>query len=322
MTNESDIFERQIERIHSLLESEDSIVTWNDHVPDPDNPSQQRQIDVSIRRDDAFTLVECRIHAQPQDVTWIEELIGRRSSLKADAVIAVSASGFTRGAVLKGNAHGIFLRDMKSLSVDEIRSWGKRTAVSVDLHHFASVGMCFIFQRSAEGHISLEDVEEAIRRKEIGLLPMFDKVVDSLRQCGQLEPVAFAGRVVTSALSVRGFNVVGIDLRAECWHENKELSIAAVVAYDTPESGALERNAYVEIVEQGRFEITQSSDVVSVALDIAAINRPKGAKLGMMHFHFSRPVEMREIVLLGDIDSGFWVEPLDIGVRFEPADSA
>jgi hypothetical protein len=310
MTNESDNFERQIERIHLLLESEDSIVTWNDRVPDPDNPSQKRQIDVSIRRDDALTLVECRIHSQPQDVTWIEELIGRRSSLEADAVIAVSASGFTRGAVLKGNAHGILLRDMKSLSVDEIRSWGKRTAVSVDLHHFANVSMCFIFQRSAEGLVSADDVEEAIRRREIGLLPLFDKVVDSLRQYGHLEPVAFAGRLVTSALSVKGYNVVGIDLRAECWHENKELSIAAVVAYDTPESGALEFNTYVEIVEQGRFEITQSSNVVSVALDISAINRPKGAKVGMMHFHFNRPVEMREVIRLGDVDPGFWVEPL------------
>lgn len=305
-----------------MLESEDSIVTWNDHVPDPDNPSQQRQIDVSIRRDDAFTLVECRVHAQPQDVTWIEELIGRRSSLKADAVIAVSASGFTRGAVLKGNAHGILLRDMKSLSVDEIRSWGKRTAVSVDLHHFGRVGMCFIFQRSAEGVVSLQDVEDAIRRRELSLLPMFDKIVDSLRQRGEFEPMAFAGRVGTSGLSVKGFNVVGIDLRAECWHESKELSIAAVVAYDTPESGALERNAYVEIVEQGRFEITRSSDVVSVAFDPSAIDRPKGAKVGMMHFRFNRPVEMREIVILGDVDLGFWVEPLDIGIRFESADSA
>ena len=88
--------ERQIELIHQLLESEGSIVKWDDHIPDPDNPSQSRQIDVSIRRDGSLTLIECRLHKEPQDVTWIEELIGRRASLKADAVVAVSASGFMR----------------------------------------------------------------------------------------------------------------------------------------------------------------------------------------------------------------------------------
>ena len=87
-------FEQQVERIHQLLEAEGSIVTWNDHIPDPDTPTQQRQIDVSVRRDGSLTLIECRIHKDPQDVKWIEELIGRRLSLKADAVIAVSSSGF------------------------------------------------------------------------------------------------------------------------------------------------------------------------------------------------------------------------------------
>jgi hypothetical protein len=41
-------FERQIERIHRLLETETSQVTWNDRIPDPDNPNQLRQIDIKI----------------------------------------------------------------------------------------------------------------------------------------------------------------------------------------------------------------------------------------------------------------------------------
>jgi hypothetical protein len=39
-------------------------------------------------------MVECRQHQSPQDVQWIEELIGRRVSLPADSAIAVSSSGF------------------------------------------------------------------------------------------------------------------------------------------------------------------------------------------------------------------------------------
>ena len=42
-----------------------------------------------------------------QDVKWIEELIGRKQSLRADSVIAVSSAGFTDGAILKAKAFGI-----------------------------------------------------------------------------------------------------------------------------------------------------------------------------------------------------------------------
>jgi hypothetical protein len=64
-------------------------VTWNDHLPDPDNPFQARQIDISIRKDRRLTIVECRHHKCRQDVQWVEELLGRRMSLGADALIAV-----------------------------------------------------------------------------------------------------------------------------------------------------------------------------------------------------------------------------------------
>jgi hypothetical protein len=60
--------ERQIRRIHELLEHSDAEVTWNDHVPDPDNPSQLRQIDVTIRWHGKFTIVECRLSRARQDV--------------------------------------------------------------------------------------------------------------------------------------------------------------------------------------------------------------------------------------------------------------
>jgi len=47
-------------------------------IPDPDNPSQPRQIDITLRREDALTMIECRIHAATQDVQWIEELMDGR----------------------------------------------------------------------------------------------------------------------------------------------------------------------------------------------------------------------------------------------------
>jgi hypothetical protein len=124
MEKPSKQLEQKIERIHRLLEVEGSTVTWNDHIPDPDNPDQMRQIDVTVRRDDFLTMIECRLRAKPQDVQWIEELIGRRISLKADAAIAVSASGFTKTAREKAAKYGIHLRDFATLTPEEIQNWG------------------------------------------------------------------------------------------------------------------------------------------------------------------------------------------------------
>ena len=141
MSQVSKKFELQITRIHQLIEQPDAEVTWDDHIPDPDNPEQLRQIDISIKRDGKFTLIECRIHKKRQDVKWIEELIGRRKSLCADAIIAVSASGFTRGAILKAKSHGVILRDIQSLTVQEISNWGKKTKVSITLFKYEQVFM-------------------------------------------------------------------------------------------------------------------------------------------------------------------------------------
>lgn len=88
--------EQEVCRIHELLERSNDSVTWNDHFPDPDNPTQLRQIDVTVRRDHKLTIIECRLTVRRQDVKWIEELIGRGQSLNADNVIAVASGGFTK----------------------------------------------------------------------------------------------------------------------------------------------------------------------------------------------------------------------------------
>lgn len=78
MSKESDKFERQIQMVHELIEEIGTEIEWNDYIPDPDNPDQARQIDITIKRNRKLTLVECRIHKDKQNVKWIEELIGRR----------------------------------------------------------------------------------------------------------------------------------------------------------------------------------------------------------------------------------------------------
>ena len=70
-------FEQQVRRIYELIAESGAEVTWNDHIGDPDNRPRTRQIDVTLRRSGALTLVECRLRKAPQNVRWIECLIGR-----------------------------------------------------------------------------------------------------------------------------------------------------------------------------------------------------------------------------------------------------
>lgn len=171
-------FERQIERIHHLIEAEGVEVTWNDKIPDPDNPKQPRQIDVTIRRDGRLALVECRIHKNRQGVKWIEELKGRKD-LNADSVIAVSASGFTKGAIAKSKRLGIILRSLYNLSESEITKWGTETVVEAVFYEFTDAAFIIRLPRSAlAGPITLtNDQGEPIQWR--GLFEMAMKTLDN-----------------------------------------------------------------------------------------------------------------------------------------------
>jgi len=135
----SSAFEQQVRRIYELIIESGADVTWNDHIGDPDNPPRTRQIDVTLRRSGALTLVECRMHKAPQDVQWIECLIARRISLGAQSVIAVSSSGFTSGALAKARQYGIITRDLRRLTDKEVESWGQRIELMVFYYQYSDL---------------------------------------------------------------------------------------------------------------------------------------------------------------------------------------
>jgi hypothetical protein len=84
----SKAFEQQIHRILELLEGSGAEVTWDDHIPDPDNPSRLRQIDITIRRDGKLTLVACLSSPSPPRVTRSRQAIrkGKAGRLRKDEV--------------------------------------------------------------------------------------------------------------------------------------------------------------------------------------------------------------------------------------------
>ena len=144
MSNKSQKFEKQIHRIFKLLKINNEEVTWDDKIIDPDNPSQNRQIDITIKNGKDLTIIECRIHKSVQNVKWVEELIGKKISMRASAAIGVSASGFTKGAKIKANTYGIALRDFYTLSETEIQKWGRKTKILLGLYEYRNISLDII----------------------------------------------------------------------------------------------------------------------------------------------------------------------------------
>jgi len=255
-----------IARIHSILEASNSEVTWNDRIPDPDNPAQTRQVDATIRNDGRLTLVECRLHKARQDVKWIEELIGRRTSLGADAVIAVSASGFTEGASLKADRYGIITRDFASLTAEEVQRWGKVSSVTVNHMQFENPILTLSCYRSSvpfavDQQALMEVFYEAAHK---ATLQVFDETAETSR-------VAIGFHAERLMMGSRQIYYVKLD--ATLHKIIQVIETTSVLAYGLTNEAPLARDTLVEqFTDIMNIEHIGESNVVVV--DLSRIEQP------------------------------------------------
>jgi hypothetical protein len=292
----STAFEQQIHRIHELLEDSGATVTWDDHVSDPDNPSQPRQIDITVRRSGKLTLVECRQHKSPQDVKWVEELIGRRASLQADGVIAVSSSGFTSGALKKAKKYGVIPRDLRALTEREIREWGRQITLTLYFYQYSDLELSLCFKFVA----SIPKLDLNVLGSEIasypGIQSLFNAAAQQLGTINLLQPEN-AGRKVNFCLRLQ---LEGFQLSGESVHEvefsgkaalmSKEVVSPAVFAYGEPEDEAREREVTLEQFSLGKTSVIHDADRISVFLDISQLEVPP-----FCQFRFFRVTSDKEV---------------------------
>jgi hypothetical protein len=264
-------FEHQIERIHQLLEEEPSNVTWNDKIPDPDNPTQLRQIDITIERNGTIIHVECRIHKSPQDVTWIEELIGRRCSLRADAIIAVSSSGFTDGAIKKAAQFDIHIRTLQTLADEEIRLWGNMARPTLVFYEFTENMLYFTLSYCSDSGQVIVTAEDA---KTIEWRGLFEPLMAGFDSDPDLDNFSKSFNVeIFAPLLVNGAKPLKIELSSTVRRVNQPMALDAVLRYSaTDDSGAdLTR---VQKHSDRIVEILQSSDDVALVSDTTQLVVP------------------------------------------------
>jgi hypothetical protein len=110
MPKRSNEFQALIARIYLQLAAHGAQVTESVLLRERTS-NAEREVDVLIEQvvvgHRIRIAVECRDRKDKDDITWIDDLIGRFSDLEIDRVIAVSSSGFTKTAASKAAAHRI-----------------------------------------------------------------------------------------------------------------------------------------------------------------------------------------------------------------------
>jgi hypothetical protein len=301
VSEKSTAFERRIERIHRLLEGEDAIVTWNDRIPDPDNQSQPRQIDVTIQRADSFAIVECRIHTDAQDVTWIEELIGRRASLRADAVIAVSNSGFTKGAKSKAAQFGIILRDFNTLTQEEIQNWGKQRKVHLTFYEFTDNIITLRLPIPPIPPIVIADY----RGNTVNWRGLFQPIMQRVDNDSRLGVPGATGQCemkFDAPIFVNGIRATKTTLSCNIRRVTRDVSLSSLVVYADPTDDDAQK-ALVGYLDLGTSEIVEAADAVTLVVDLSQLPIPANCLFHIIGYDFGRVVEVRGTQFIGMPDA-------------------
>lgn len=279
MSEQSDEIEQMITRVHELLEGQDADVMWDQKIPDPDNPKQPRQIDILIRKGNLLTLVECRIHKEKQNVKWIEELIGRRVSLNADVVIAVSASGFTSGAIKKAASYGVILHDLLSLSNEEIESWSRAIDISIFFYRFDEFEISLFFDLKDITDLDHKMVAEELK-DYYGLRSIFNapfEIIDSHKLIvkeNRNKKFNFDVTFKINDFLLQGKEVKEVEVKGKGALEKIDLTVPTTFSYGMPGLKPEDRNIYIQKFGLGQTDIVHQNGKVSICLDLSKLEIP------------------------------------------------
>ena len=288
-TSTSDELEKLAVRIHRLIEPTGAIVTWNEHISDPDT-GRLRQIDGIIEREGKTVHIECRDHKAPQDVMWIEELIGRRESLQADVIIAVSLSGFSEPALAKDKAKGIVTRTLSEMTDAEIETWGKSAKLVTIYLEISELEFQLVVPYAQAGLVTgwpkLQLYGSNLSPEFIILHKLTQGAEDSLYFD---RDTTLTARVQLPALMVDGASVVECQVRVKGRKRQEKEVVLGLWNYRGLEPLA-DSEAVVSKHGSGLTEIIQKNDKATLMLDLASINPPRNCFLLTWEVDFGRVV--------------------------------
>lgn len=296
-------FEQIVSRIFSIMVDSRSEVVWNDKIPDPDNPKQMRQIDISINHDGLKSHIECRHHSAPQDVKWIEELIGRKLSLDASAMIAVSSSGFTEGATKKAEKRGIFLHTLTEHSPEIAHTWGRRSKFEIGYYGFHPLDIQLVFDELPKA--SLQEVANAFKVKSDFIETIFNELKYAINGNEDIKIFPYDLQVEVDAgcmgLFDKSIRKVRIKATTYLMKELVELPTIMIFSQSSHDHQDLAR---VERSEAHNSEMIFAGSRVKIQIDITKILNIESNKVfsGHIDLGLHQKTQVPEIECIGSAD--------------------
>jgi hypothetical protein len=292
-------FEQQVARIVRALSASEATtkVTWDARIPDPDNPDRLRQVDITIERGSDVTFVECRHRKGREDVQWIEELYGRKKSLGADAIIGVSSTGFTAGAIAKAARLGVFLRTLVEIAEEEIASWGARTKVRVTFAQIRRIRLAVV----VSDRIAVTTAPDALRTDTGGAFPIMSPVSEIARQLyGSSAPEGnFVIQLILSRTFL-GMTPVSEALLSFEWKRiHREVALPVLLAYHEIERQGNEIGAIVEKNHHNETEMCHAPSGGVLVIDLSTMPFEECCVLTGAEGVFSGPTSVHALEVIG-----------------------
>src|SRR5262249_48466752 len=253
MTAESDAFEQLNTRIACLVKGHGARVQWSGNETE----------------DGRKISIECRHRSVPESVMWIEQLAGRKQSLRLDGMIAVSVAGFSALARKKARRFGIILYDFASLTDQEIASWAGGAKVEASFVQFEKLSISAGIPQAAEPSLSASPVLRFQDKDGYAI------IIDQIRD----EALAHPGQERMRHLDRAEFTVDGIPLTLlSCSFSGRLVmqqaacvSVAKVVEPGVPSTL---RDVAVQRFEHSVPEIVQHSAEAHIVVDVSNLSPP------------------------------------------------
>ena len=189
--------------------------------------------------------------------------------MRADVVIAVSNSGFTRGAEAKAAQFGIILRDFNTLTQEEIRNWGKQRPVHLTFFEFTNNIITFWLRDLPATPIVIADN----LGNPVNWRSLFEPIMRHLDQDPKMSvPGAMAEGDMhfEGPIFISGVKVIKGMLSSHIRKVMRDVSLSSVVAYADPLGDGQSPKALVGSLDLGASEIVEAADTVTVVVDLSS----------------------------------------------------
>jgi hypothetical protein len=200
-------------------------------------------------------------------------------SLAADSVIAVSASGFTKGALKKAERFGIILRDLHALTDVEILHWGRSVALTLLFYQYSDLELSLVFDSASIPRLDEDRLKEELKSYP-GLQSLFNAAAEQLDAVNLLgdervgQTARFSFHLQLENFCLCGEPVIEVEFAGKAKAIDRDIVCPVVFAYGSPERGVEQRDVVVEQFSLGESVIIHDATRIAIFLDISALDMP------------------------------------------------